>query len=168
LETRAIQSAGQAVSARQLEGRVKFRIVAPKAKSGGVSFRDRSAFTKGEDDAWIGYTRPLDEGFHYCIINIDGAEVPDPKSMFFYGASRWGSAVEVPAKDCDFLSASDCSAWPAPRSLLLLEVGQHQPPRLYLDKFLLGKKDVNTDILRSKYTDVDRAKRIPWTTHELK
>ena len=38
----------------------------------------------------------------------------------------------------------------------------------YLDKFLLGKKDVNTDILRSKFTNVDRAKWIPWTTPALK
>lgn len=84
------------------EGRVKFRIVAPKAQSVGVSFRDSSPFTKGEDGAWIGYTRPLDEGFHYYMINIDGAEVPDPNSQFFYGSSRWGSAVEVPAKDAEF------------------------------------------------------------------
>ena len=84
------------------EGRVKFRIVAPKAQSVGVSFRDSSQFTKGDDGAWTGYTRPLDEGFHYYTINIDGAEVPDPNSMFFYGAGRWGSAVEIPAKDQDF------------------------------------------------------------------
>ncbi len=84
------------------EGRVKFRIVAPKAQSVGVSFRDSSLFTKGEDGAWTGYTRPLDEGFHYYTINIDGAEVPDPNSHYFYGAGRWGSAVEVPAKDADF------------------------------------------------------------------
>ena len=84
------------------EGRVKFRIMAPKALSVGVSFRDSSPFAKGEDGAWIGYTRPLDEGFHYYTINIDGAEVPDPNSQFFYGSSRWGSAVEVPAKDADF------------------------------------------------------------------
>jgi enterochelin esterase-like enzyme len=84
------------------ERRVKFRIMAPKAQSVGVSFRDSSVFTKGEDGAWTGYTRPLDEGFHYYTINIDGAEVPDPNSMFFYGSSRWGSAVEVPAKDHDF------------------------------------------------------------------
>jgi len=84
------------------EGRVKFRIIAPKAQSVGVSFRDSSQFTKGEDGAWIGYTRPLDEGFHYYTINIDGADVPDPNSHFFYGAGRWGSAVEVPAKDQDF------------------------------------------------------------------
>jgi enterochelin esterase-like enzyme len=84
------------------EGRVKFRIVAPKAQSVGVSFRDSSAFTKSEDGAWTGYTRPLDEGFHYYMINIDGADVPDPNSHYFYGAGRWGSAVEVPAKDADF------------------------------------------------------------------
>jgi enterochelin esterase-like enzyme len=84
------------------EGRVKFRIVAPKAQSVGVSFRDSSAFTKGEDGAWTGHTRQLDEGFHYYTINIDGADVPDPNSHYFYGAGRWGSAVEVPAKDADF------------------------------------------------------------------
>ena len=84
------------------EGRVKCRILAPKAQSVGVSFRDSSPFTKGEDGAWTGHTRPLDEGFHYYTINIDGAEVPDPNSHYFYGASRWGSAVEVPAKDADF------------------------------------------------------------------
>src|SRR5947207_5404548 len=84
------------------EGRVKFRIVAPKAQSVGVSFRDSSPFTKDEDGAWVGYTRPLDEGFHYYTINIDGAEVPDPNSHYFYGAGRWGSAVEVPAHDTDF------------------------------------------------------------------
>src|SRR5439155_6996323 len=84
------------------EGRVKFRIVAPKAQNVRVSFRDSSTFTKGEDGAWTGYTRPLDEGFHYYTINIDGAEVPDPNSHYFYGSSRWGSAVEVPAHDADF------------------------------------------------------------------
>src|SRR5262249_2303009 len=75
------------------EGRVKFRIVAPEAKSVGCTFRDSSEFTKGADGAWYGYTRPLDEGFHYYAIKIDGAEVPDPDSMYFFGAQRWGSAV---------------------------------------------------------------------------
>jgi enterochelin esterase-like enzyme len=89
------------------EGRVKFRIVAPKAQSVGVSFRDSSPFTTDEDGAWVGYTRPLDEGFHYYTINIDGAEVPDPNSHYFYGAGRWGSAVEVPAKDADFYALKE-------------------------------------------------------------
>jgi len=86
------------------EGRVNFRIVAPEAKSVGCTFRDSSKFKKGDDGAWYGYTRLLDEGFHYYMLKIDGAEVPDPNSLFFYGAGRWGSAVEIPAKDRDFYS----------------------------------------------------------------
>ncbi|HJS06242.1 MAG TPA: alpha/beta hydrolase-fold protein, partial [Pirellulales bacterium] len=89
------------------EGRVKFRIVAPQAQSVTVSFRDSSTFTKGEDGAWVGYTRPLDVGFHYYTINIDGAEVPDPNSMFFFGSNRWGSGVELPAEDQDFYAAKN-------------------------------------------------------------
>src|SRR6187455_1063704 len=83
------------------EGRVKFRIVAPDAKSVSCTFRDSSEFTKGDDGAWYGYTRPLDEGFHYYAIKIDGAEVPDPNSLMFFGSLRWGSAVELPAQDQD-------------------------------------------------------------------
>jgi enterochelin esterase-like enzyme len=86
------------------QGRVKFRIVAPEARSVGVTFRDSTEFVKGDDGSWIGYSRPLDEGFHYYAIKIDGAEVPDPNSMVFFGANRWGSGVEVPAKDADFYS----------------------------------------------------------------
>src|SRR5205807_3169170 len=89
------------------EGRVKFRIVAPQAQGVKCSFNGSSTFTKGEDGAWTGYTRPLDEGFHYYTINIDGAEVPDPNSHYFYGAGRWGSAVEVPAHDADFYALKD-------------------------------------------------------------
>jgi enterochelin esterase family protein len=63
--------------------------------------------TKGEDGAWVGTTRPLDEGFHYYRINIDGADVPDPGSKFFYGANRWGSAIEIPAKDADFYAVKN-------------------------------------------------------------
>lgn len=83
------------------EGRIKFRIVAPDAKTVGCTFRDSSEFSKGDDGAWYGYTRPLDEGFHYYAIKIDGAEVPDPTSLYFFGAMRWGSGVEIPAHDKD-------------------------------------------------------------------
>jgi enterochelin esterase-like enzyme len=86
------------------ERRIKFRIVAPQATKVGVSFRDSSPFTKGEDGAWYGHTRPLDEGFHYYTIQLDGADVPDPNSLMFFGAQRWGSAVEIPASDQDSYS----------------------------------------------------------------
>jgi len=85
------------------EGRVKARVVAPQAQSvqldlGGVKY----PLTKGDDGAWGGVSQPQDEGFHYYQLNIDGASVPDPNSLYFYGASRWGSGIEIPAKDQDF------------------------------------------------------------------
>jgi enterochelin esterase family protein len=85
------------------EGRVRARIVAPEAQAvfldiGAVKY----PLTKGEDGAWIGDSEPQDEGFHYYQLVIDSAQVPDPGSMYFYGAGRWGSGVEVPAKDQDF------------------------------------------------------------------
>src|SRR5207253_3227422 len=84
------------------EGRARFRVVAPQAQSVRVPEWGGITLTKGEDGAWVGTTRPLDEGFHYYRINIDGADVPDPGSKFFFGASRWGSAIEIPARDEDF------------------------------------------------------------------
>ena len=84
------------------ERRARFRIVAPQAQSVRVPEWGGITLTKGEDGAWVGTTRPLDEGFHYYRINIDGADVPDPGSKFFYGASRWGSGIEIPAHDEDF------------------------------------------------------------------
>jgi enterochelin esterase family protein len=83
------------------ERRARFRIVAPQAQSVRVSLFRGTSLTKGEDGAWTVTTRPLDEGFHYYTINIDGADVPDPGSRFFYGAGRWGSAIEIPAADAD-------------------------------------------------------------------
>jgi enterochelin esterase-like enzyme len=90
------------------EGRVRARIVAPQAQSvqldlGGVKY----PLIKGEDGAWVGDSRPQVEGFHYYQLIIDGAQVPDPGSMFFYGASRWGSGIEIPAKDQDFYALKD-------------------------------------------------------------
>src|SRR5512147_1294683 len=90
------------------ERRVRARVVAPQATNvlldiGAVKY----PLTKGEDGAWIGQSMPQDEGFHYYQIWVDGAAVPDPGSLYFYGASRWGSGVECPAKDQDFYALKD-------------------------------------------------------------
>ncbi len=89
------------------EGRARFRIAAPNAQGVRVNLSGGTPLTKGSDGAWVGTTRPLDEGFHYYSVNINGAEFPDPGSMFFYGAGRWGSGIEVPAKDQDFYALKD-------------------------------------------------------------
>ena len=85
------------------ERRVRARVVAPQAQSvmldiGGVKY----PLARGDDGAWVGESRPQDEGFHYYQIIVDGAQLPDPGSLYFYGAGRWGSGVEVPAQDQDF------------------------------------------------------------------
>lgn len=90
------------------EGRVRASILAPQAQQvqldiGGA----RYDLVKDEKGVWTGDSRPLDEGFHYYQLNIDGARVPDPGSLFFYGASRWGSGIEVPAGDQDFYALKD-------------------------------------------------------------
>ncbi|MBP7571137.1 MAG: esterase [Acidobacteria bacterium] len=90
------------------ERRVRVRIAAPEAHSvlldiGAV----RYPLTKQEDGTWIGDSAPQDEGFHYYQLWIDGAKVPDPGSLYYYGASRWGSGVEVPAKDQDFYALAN-------------------------------------------------------------
>ncbi len=84
------------------QGRIKFRVVAPEAKSVATTFRESTEFVKGEDGAWSGYSRPLDQGFHYYELIIDGANVPDPNSMYYFGAMRWGSGIEIPAHDREF------------------------------------------------------------------
>jgi len=89
------------------ERRARFRIVVPRAQSVRVPEWGGVTLTKGEDGAWVGTTRPLDEGFHYYRINIDGADVPDPGSKFFFGAGRWGSGIEIPAKDADFYAVKN-------------------------------------------------------------
>lgn len=87
---------------------VRVKVNAPDAKSvkldiGGVKYD----LVKGEDGQWIGESAPQDEGFHYYQLNIDGADVPDPNSLYYYGASRWGSGIDVPAADQDFYQIKD-------------------------------------------------------------
>ena len=89
------------------EGRVRIRIVAPQAQSVRCDLGGGISLTKGQDGAWVVTTRPLVEGFHYYQLTIDGAQVPDPGSMFFFGAGRWGSGIEIPAKDQDFYALKD-------------------------------------------------------------
>lgn len=85
------------------EGRVRVQIEAPDAQYvqldiGGVKYD----LTRNEKGIWIGESAPQEEGFHYYQLNIDGASVPDPGTRYFYGAGRWGSGIEIPARDQEF------------------------------------------------------------------
>ena len=90
------------------ENKVRASISAPQANKvqldiGGMKYD----MVKDDKGVWTGESLPQDEGFHYYQLNIDGASVPDPGSLYFYGAGRWGSGIEIPASDRDFFAVKD-------------------------------------------------------------
>ena len=91
------------------QGYARFRIVAPNAQSVSVGLglggdgRAGTTLTKDENGVWTGTTSaPLDEGFHYYHLTIDGGTFNDPGTNNYYGSTRWESGIEIPAKDQAF------------------------------------------------------------------
>jgi enterochelin esterase-like enzyme len=89
------------------QGYARFKIIAPSADSVRVSLglggRGGTKLEKAEDGSWMGTTEgPMDEGFHYYNIKIDGGKFNDPGAKNFYGSVRWESGIEIPAHDQDF------------------------------------------------------------------
>lgn len=91
------------------QGYARFRVTAPNAKSVRVSLglggdgRSGTELTKGDDGIWTGTTsRPLEEGFHYYRLNVDGGTFNDPGANNYFGSIRWESGIEIPAHDADF------------------------------------------------------------------
>lgn len=89
------------------QGYARFRVNAPQAESVSVSLglggKGGTKLVKGEDGVWTGTTEgPMDEGFHYYHLTVDGGVLNDPGANNFYGSTRWESGIEIPAKDQDF------------------------------------------------------------------
>ncbi len=89
------------------QGYARFRVEAPQAKSVLVSLglggTGGTVLQKGKDGFWYGTTDgPMDEGFHYYHLTIDGGVVNDPGAKNYYGSCRWESGIEIPAHDRDF------------------------------------------------------------------
>ena len=89
------------------QGYARFRINAPQAQSVTVSLglggQGGTRLEKGEDGFWMGTTAgPMDEGFHYYHLSIDGGTFNDPGTNNYYGSTRWESGIEIPAKDAAF------------------------------------------------------------------
>ena len=90
------------------EGRVRVQISAPEAHKVQLDISAvKYDLVKDEKGVWTGESAPQDEGFHYYQLWVDGAAVPDPGSLYYYGASRWGSGIEIPAKDQDFYAVKN-------------------------------------------------------------
>ncbi len=89
------------------QGYARFRIQAPDAQSVVVSLglggQGGTKLEKGEDGFWTGTTAgPMDEGFHYYHLTIDGGTFNDPGTNNYYGSTRWESGIEIPAHDAAF------------------------------------------------------------------
>ena len=89
------------------QGYARFRVEAPDAKSVIVSLglggTGGTVLHKNNEGVWVGTTDgPMDEGFHYYHLTIDGGVVNDPGAQNFYGSTRWESGIEIPAHDRDF------------------------------------------------------------------
>lgn len=94
------------------EGYARFRVAAPEAKSVivtlGLGGQGGTVLEKQEDGFWTGTTAgPMDEGFHYYHLIIDGAHYNDPGTLNYYGSTRWESGIEIPAHDSDFYALRD-------------------------------------------------------------
>ncbi len=94
------------------QGYARFRVIAPQAQSVkvtlGLGGRGGTTLTRAADSSWMGTTEgPLDKGFHYYHLIIDGGVFNDPGTLNFYGSTRWESGIEIPAPDQDFYALKD-------------------------------------------------------------
>jgi enterochelin esterase family protein len=99
--------AGQQYPKVDSQARATFRVKAPDAQKVQVSVGATYDLTKGDDGVWSGTTKPLDYGFHYYWIIVDGVTVDDPTAETFFGVGKMSSGIEVPAPDADFYSVKN-------------------------------------------------------------
>jgi enterochelin esterase-like enzyme len=103
----SLNQPGQLYPQVNSQGYVRFRVAAPQAQAVSVSLglggRGGTTLAKSADGNWVGTTSgPMDEGFHYYHLSVDGGTFNDPGTLNFYGSTRWESGIEIPAHDRDF------------------------------------------------------------------
>ena len=90
---------------------------------------------------------PMDEGFHYYHLTIDGAVVNDPGAQNYFGSCRWESGIEIPASDKEFYACRKDIAHGAVQEVLFYSesTGQMQTAMVYLPptygKTVKGKQE---------------------------
>ena len=128
------------------QGYARFRVEAPQAKSVIVSLglggQGGTVLHKNEEGVWVGTTDgPLDEGFHYYHLTIDGGVVNDPGAKNYYGSVRWESGIEIPAHDQDFYQVKNVPHGQVTQILFpSKETGETHRAFVYLPPQYDGKK----------------------------
>src|SRR5690242_1156076 len=108
----SLNQPGQQYPQVNSQGYVRFHILAPDAQkvhmSLGLGGQGGTELVKGSDGAWTATTAgPLDQGFHYYHLTVDGGTFNDTGTLNFYGSRRWESGIEIPAQDADFYAVKD-------------------------------------------------------------
>jgi enterochelin esterase-like enzyme len=108
----SLNQPGQEYPQVNSQGYARFKVIAPQADSVRVSLglggKGGTKLAKVDDGSWMGTTAgPIDEGFHYYNLKIDGGKFNDPGALNFYGSVRWESGIEIPAHDQDFYALKD-------------------------------------------------------------
>ncbi len=147
----SLNQPGQEYPQVNSHGYARFKIKAPMADSVKVSLglggRGGTRLTKGADGYFTGTTEgPMDEGFHYYHLTVDGGIFNDPGTLNFYGSTRWESGIEITAHDSDIYALKDV-------------------PHGHVQQILFPSKSTNTSRRAYVYTppgyEKDRSKKYP-------
>jgi enterochelin esterase-like enzyme len=95
--------------------RVSFRVKAPTAQKvqvmpgGGMNGLGKGPFEmqRSEDGTWTTTIGPVQPGFHYYWLLVDGVAVNDPSSETFFGWARQSSGIDVPDPALTFYEPKD-------------------------------------------------------------
>lgn len=99
---------GAAYPRLDAEGRGTFQFKAPAAQNVAVQLpQGRYGMTKDAAGVWSVTTPPIEPGFHYYTISLDGVAVNDPGSHTFYGTGKDASGLDVPEPGVDFYTIKD-------------------------------------------------------------
>lgn len=99
---------GSAVPAIGPDRRISFRLKAPDATRvevrckgslwGGKPF----PLAKDKEGVWSGTSEPVEPGFYYYELIVDGVAVNDPGSQTYFGWARETSGLDIPGPLYDF------------------------------------------------------------------
>jgi len=95
--------------------RVSFKVAAPTAQKvqimpgGGANGLGKGPFdmTRNADGSWTATIGPVQPGFHYYWLLVDGVAANDPGSETYFGWGKQSSGIDVPEPALDFYEAKD-------------------------------------------------------------
>jgi enterochelin esterase-like enzyme len=84
------------------DNRVIFKVKAPEAKTVQIDLGKKYDMVRDTAGFWNVTTEPIDPGFHYYSLFIDGVALVDPATQAFYGMGRMASGIDIPEDGVDF------------------------------------------------------------------